>query len=1280
MSRSTTNRIGILAGLLAASQSFGEWAQFTDPFNNGLATGWYADLPLATTSYSLSLPAGGDRGGLTLVSQGRMAWTSDGVYGARRYAPILWRAAPAGSYSAETCLRELDPALDQMAGIVIYEGPDGGRAVMTTGLRYWRGSGSHAFEQMNDWRDHTLIQLDRSRPWVFLRLQKTEEGATDTYAFWYRQQTSEDWKPLATRKYSGAGARIGLFLGTPYSDRAAAEFDYFTVTKETPAGQVVPDPITPRFLQMAKDNVTLYKLRDGTYGEVFLDGIEGSSGCIRLTRMAIAGGQIRSLGGGELRYIGPLSRCLGNTFAIRSGWSDDSGLHLNVENRLAPFLGASEGTLEFLVNRDSAVIPIAARLDWTSTSTREAVTFSNAFLQISPEQDQVTGGMSVTLGTGSAVPAVLEVLAVADPNEPRRTNMEVTAIRLDAEGLARSIGTSGGLLQRIKASIENPKGLTTMPEWGKANLVGEFDIVLGEAHVKDGATKYPFAFSGSGVWSIHDGSFDFGGTGSLLGAIPLTDTRLRFTPSSSLAGTGRFDAGDFSGSVSFGQQAGGPVTGTLSGAFRIPSRVPLVGGKTVGQAVGTLKGQRMDGEFSIELTPAIPELCVPEKCIPDCFKLYLCDWCQKCGSVLGVELCSPPYPCNCGLRDACSPIPLCTPGFCTPAIDAVKLRMRFEFTMDDASFEFDRIGKPVVGDAFTFATNWQVLPASSGELPPSGSTLQEIGPNQSFTLTTPVPSIGFRVLPASGVPSPLPAILVTPSHDSLSSADGALPLGYPGRLGFSTFNPETGERAIVLIRPELGTYMLISGANSPDEAAEEAIVQDAPPAGRITSVQPGPGATQFTVNWEEVDGPGVNAVRISLDTGREAGGGHVVESLEPSANTGSYTFDAGGLDIPAGAYFVSVLLDDRVNAPVRCVSEALIDVVPTNRPAPPTEVRYVPLDGGFRISWTASASTGVIGYLVQWGIDSAAWGGFANQAWIAADEVAAAESPLPGTEIGGLANGVAVLVQVVSVGADLARSRPSEVLRITPRKRDANHAPQIVSLPDTDATAGYAYVYAPLYKDVDYSQQYAWSLADGPAGMFIDPTSGLVQWTPSPDEIGDYDVLLVLTETASDASTATAMQSYRIHVSPPDQIEGIEPHLYRFISQPQNITAAGEDYTYQPVVSGPDTSVRFALRAGPPGMAIDLATGLVTWSVPADAQGAWVLLRATSASEQSTDQEYYLAVHRDGQILPAEEEAAGEDLTWAPVCGTLCGAGALPWMCITGLSLLSLKRGRRATA
>jgi hypothetical protein len=74
--------------------------------------------------------------------------------------------------------------------------------------------------------------------------------------------------------------------------------------------------------------------------------------------------------------------------------------------------------------------------------------------------------------------------------------------------------------------------------------------------------------------------------------------------------------------------------------------------------------------------------------------------------------------------------------------------------------------------------------------------------------------------------------------------------------------------------------------------------------------------------------------------------------------------------------------------------------------------------------------------------------------------------------------------------------------------RPRNAAPRFVSTPVTTAATGVRYTYAAQATDPDAGDILTFSLPTAPAGMTIDPLSGLVQWTPAAGQLGSHDVVV----------------------------------------------------------------------------------------------------------------------------------------------------------------------------
>ena len=407
-------------------------------------------------------------------------------------------------------------------------------------------------------------------------------------------------------------------------------------------------------------------------------------------------------------------------------------------------------------------------------------------------------------------------------------------------------------------------------------------------------------------------------------------------------------------------------------------------------------------------------------------------------------------------------------------------------------------------------------------------------------------------------------------------------------------------------------------------------------------------------------------MRLFLDHDRSDSDGFLIATMHESSDSASYTLDSSALKVHAGDYFVRVEVDDGANAPFSCYSDDTIKVVPGDAPDPVTDIQFLPDDGAFHISWTPSTETDLLGYLVLFKDAAEDLGLFNQRRFVSTDAVNM------GVTVDGLENDEALLVTVVAVDEEHRRSYPADIVRIIPHAPGDGSVPHIVSTPDTNATATYAYNYLPTMSDVDFGT-YVWSLDAAPGGMAIDADCGLVTWTPAEDQEGPNDVTIRLTKNGDGVLSNT--QSFSVHVYPPEQMNGLSQHAYQVASSPvANTTDAGsyagkqgsEDgtggntvpYEYQVSVHGPTDDLYFELAAGPDGMTIDPDTGLISWDVPEGAKGAWIRVLITAEGQHRLDHDFYLHVHRDDHFpSPDDDDDPSCPCSWRILFGCR-GSGA----------------------
>ncbi|MDT8301845.1 MAG: Ig domain-containing protein [Sedimentisphaerales bacterium] len=97
--------------------------------------------------------------------------------------------------------------------------------------------------------------------------------------------------------------------------------------------------------------------------------------------------------------------------------------------------------------------------------------------------------------------------------------------------------------------------------------------------------------------------------------------------------------------------------------------------------------------------------------------------------------------------------------------------------------------------------------------------------------------------------------------------------------------------------------------------------------------------------------------------------------------------------------------------------------------------------------------------------------------------------------------------------------------------QSSDGAPVITSAPVTTATAEILYRYDVNAIDPDVGDTLTYSLTTKPAGMTIDPATGLIMWQPAADK-GETKELVVVKVTDSNSIPAAATQSFNISVKP----------------------------------------------------------------------------------------------------------------------------------------------------
>jgi RHS repeat-associated protein len=148
--------------------------------------------------------------------------------------------------------------------------------------------------------------------------------------------------------------------------------------------------------------------------------------------------------------------------------------------------------------------------------------------------------------------------------------------------------------------------------------------------------------------------------------------------------------------------------------------------------------------------------------------------------------------------------------------------------------------------------------------------------------------------------------------------------------------------------------------------------------------------------------------------------------------------------------------------------------------------------------------------------------------------------------------------------------------------------PTILSNPVVLATVGQPYSYAVSAANPNPGDTLTYSLPLAPSGMTVDPSLGVMAWTPTPAESGSAMAKVRVQD--SKGYFATQMYQIIVQSAPPTSPPVIT-------SNPSTSGTVGQPYHYQVLVADPNPGAFFtyALASAPSGMSISPYGGLVQW-------------------------------------------------------------------------------------
>ncbi|MCS7274987.1 MAG: putative Ig domain-containing protein [Candidatus Bipolaricaulota bacterium] len=194
----------------------------------------------------------------------------------------------------------------------------------------------------------------------------------------------------------------------------------------------------------------------------------------------------------------------------------------------------------------------------------------------------------------------------------------------------------------------------------------------------------------------------------------------------------------------------------------------------------------------------------------------------------------------------------------------------------------------------------------------------------------------------------------------------------------------------------------------------------------------------------------------------------------------------------------------------------------------------------------------------------------------------------------------------------------------------ANDAPYFVSKPITTAKVGRSYYYNAHAYDPDPTGELhalvpvTYTLVQGPSGMQVDGTSGVVTWTPT--QAGQFAVTL----RVQDSQGASATQSFTITV-----VSSSQNAAPQILSEPRTtFGVVGIPWAYNVNAFDPEgDSMTYELLQAPPWLSINASTGFI-YGIPSQAGTVQVTVRARDSSGAFENQTFALTVAQ-GSVGPS---------------------------------------------
>jgi cellulose biosynthesis protein BcsQ len=156
----------------------------------------------------------------------------------------------------------------------------------------------------------------------------------------------------------------------------------------------------------------------------------------------------------------------------------------------------------------------------------------------------------------------------------------------------------------------------------------------------------------------------------------------------------------------------------------------------------------------------------------------------------------------------------------------------------------------------------------------------------------------------------------------------------------------------------------------------------------------------------------------------------------------------------------------------------------------------------------------------------------------------------------------------------------------------ANDPPVITSKPVTEALVGVLYTYNVKATDPDKDDKLTYSLVSQPAGMRIDPQTGLIQWMPVETQQSTHNVVVKVIDSNSVPASATQEFTVSVNPTPPKTatltvVDGYDQRTRKSLAADGKTSLVKDsDDKRQEILPGSYVSYNFSHVTIPPGATV----------------------------------------------------------------------------------------------